>query len=99
METGKSNKVRDTLGKFVPKSEVPCKVRSVNLTDEAWQWLASVVEKAGMSRNDYLEALAKSNSPLMETVNIPPQPFIETAKTKAKTDGANRPQQPDSKLY
>jgi hypothetical protein len=39
--------VRDTLGKFVPKSEVPRKVRSVNLTDEAWQWLATVAELKG----------------------------------------------------
>jgi hypothetical protein len=109
METAMSNKVRDTLGKFAPKSEVRRKVRSVNLTDDAWQWLAAVAERLGMSRNDYLEALAESNTPLMETAKTPPQPFIETAKTppqpfietaktKAKTDGENRPQQPDSKL-
>jgi hypothetical protein len=61
--------VRDTLGKFAPKSEVPRKVRSVNLTDDAWQWLAAVAQKAGMSRNDYLEALAEGNSPFIETVN------------------------------
>jgi hypothetical protein len=40
------NEVRDTLGKFAPKSEVPRKVRSVNLTDDAWQWLAAVAKKA-----------------------------------------------------
>ena len=64
-----SNKVRDTSGKFVPKSETPRKIRSVNLTDDAWQWLASVAEQVGMSRNDCLEALAEGNYPLMETVN------------------------------
>ena len=48
-----SNKVRDTLGKFAPKSEVPRKIRSVNLTDDAWQRLAAIAEKVGMSRNDY----------------------------------------------
>ncbi|WP_445250852.1 hypothetical protein, partial [Microcoleus sp. OTE_8_concoct_300] len=63
------NEVRDTSGKFAPKSEVPRKVRSVNLTDDAWQWLAAVAEKAAMSRNDYLEALAFGNIPLMETVS------------------------------
>jgi hypothetical protein len=52
-----SNKVRDPLGKFALKSEVPHKVRLVNLTDEAWQWLVTVADKAGMSRNDYLKAL------------------------------------------
>ena len=65
METEVSNKVRDTLGKFAPKSERSHKIRLVNLTDEAWQWLATVAEKAEMSRNDYLEALAEGNSPLM----------------------------------
>jgi hypothetical protein len=44
----------------------------VNLTDDAWQWLAAVAEKAGMSRNDYLEALAFDSLPLMEMVE--PQP-------------------------
>jgi hypothetical protein len=68
METAMSNKVRDTLGKFAPKSEVPRKVRSVNLTDDAWQWLAAVAEKAGMSRNDYLETLAEGSNPFIETV-------------------------------
>ena len=61
-----SNKVRNTSGKFAPKSEVPRKVRSVNLTDEAWQWLADVAARAGVSRNDYLEAMAGGNIPLME---------------------------------
>ncbi len=64
-----SNKARNTSGKFASKSEVPRKVRSVNLTDDAWQWLAAVAQKAGMSRNDYLEALAAGGSkPLMEMV-------------------------------
>lgn len=98
METGMSNKVRDTSGKFAPKSEAPRKIRSVNLTDDAWQCLAAVAEKAGVSRNDYLEALAEGSIPLMETVKTQLQPFIETAKTKAKTDDANTTQQPDSEL-
>jgi len=104
-----SNKVRDTLGKFAPKSEVPRKVRSVNLTDDAWQWLATVAEKVGMSRNDYLEALASSNHPFMETVESQPAPFMEMVKsqpapfmemvqTETKTDAANMTQQPNSEL-
>ena len=72
METARSNKVRDTSGKVAPKSEVPGKVRWINLTDDAWQWLAAAAEKAGMSRNDYLEALAFGKIPLMKTVK--PQP-------------------------
>ena len=83
METAMSNKVRDTLGKFAPKSEVPRKVRSVNLTDDAWQWLAAVAERAGMSRNDYLEALAFGSNP-----------FMETANTKTEVDGVDIEKQP-----
>jgi regulator of replication initiation timing len=52
----------------------------VNLTDDAWQWLAAVAEKMGMSRNDYLEALAKGNNPLRKTASPQSQPFIETAE-------------------
>jgi chromosome segregation ATPase len=88
MGTVMSNKTRNTAGKFAPKSEAPRKVRSVNLTDDAWQWLATVADKAGMSRNDYLEALAESDNPL-----------IEMAQTEAETDGANIAQQQNSKAY
>jgi len=93
------NEVRDTLGKFAPKSEVPRKVRSVNLTDDAWQWLAAVAKKAQMSRNDYLEALAEGESPLMETVKPQIQPFMETVETEREVDGANIEKQPDTELY
>ena len=72
-----SNKARNTSGKFAAKSETPRKIRSVNLTDDAWQWLADVATKAGVSRNDYLEAMAEG-SPLMETVKPQASPFMET---------------------
>jgi hypothetical protein len=99
METVMINEVRDTSGKFAPKSEVPRKVRSVNLTDDAWQWLADTAEKAGMSRNDYLEALAFGNIPLMETVKPQPQSFMETVQTEREVDGANIEKQPATELY
>jgi hypothetical protein len=99
METAMINEVRDEFGQFAPKSEVPRKVRSVNLTDWAWQWLAAVAKKAGMSRNDYLEALAEGEIPLMETVQPQPQPFMETVKTEREVDGANIEKQPDTELY
>jgi chromosome segregation ATPase len=91
--------VRDTLGKFAPKSEVPRKVRSVNLTDEAWQWLAAVAQKAGMSRNDYLEALAEGNSPFIEMVQSQAQPLIETADTQREIDEVNNEKQPETEFY
>jgi hypothetical protein len=93
------NELRDSLGKFAPKSVIPRKIRSVNLTDDAWQWLAIVAKKAGMSRNDYLEALAFGNIPLMETVKSQPLPFMETVKTEREVDGANIKKQPDTELY
>jgi len=62
MEMLMSNKARNTSGKFAPKLEVSRKVRSINLTDNAWQWLVTVADKAGMSQNYYLEALAAEGS-------------------------------------
>jgi len=93
------NEVRDPLGQFAPKSEVPRKVRSVNLTDAAWQWLAAVAKKARMSRNDYLEALAEENTPLMETAQPQPLPFIEAVETERGVEVVNIEEQPATELY
>ncbi|MBW3586782.1 MAG: hypothetical protein KY448_13345 [Cyanobacteria bacterium 0813] len=104
-----ANKARNTSGKFAPKSDTPRKIRSVNLTDEAWQWLANVAAKSGVSRNDYLEAMAEGGIPFMETVSSEPSPLIETVsseplllmetvETEIKVDSANTQQQPDSEI-
>lgn len=98
METVMSNKARNTSGKFAPKSEVPRKVRSVNLTDTAWEWLATVADKAGMSRNDYLEALASGNRPFMEMGQPLIQPVIETVRAEIETHDANTVKQPNNEL-
>jgi DNA repair exonuclease SbcCD ATPase subunit len=87
METAMTDKPRDTSGKFAPKSETPRRIRSVNLTDDAWQWLAAEAQKASMSRNDYLEVLASGNNPLMETA--PPE---------IEANDASIAQQPHSEL-
>jgi hypothetical protein len=81
-----TNKARNTAGKFSAKSETPRKVRSVNLTENCWQWLARIAEEAGMSRNDYLEALADGNPPIMETVEATANPIMETVQTKPEFD-------------
>jgi len=99
METVMSNKARNTSGKFAPKSETPRFIRSVNLTDDAWQWLAVVAEKAGMSRNDYLEALAEGSSLFMEMVKPQAQPLIETMDPEREVDDVNIAKQPDTELY
>ena len=89
-----TNKARNTAGKFSAKSETPRKIRSVNLTDSAWQWLARIAEDAGMSRNDYLEALAGGNPPIMETVEATVSPIMETVQSEIE----NTEKQPDIKL-
>jgi phenylalanyl-tRNA synthetase alpha subunit len=99
METVMANKARNTSGKFAPKSETPRKIRSVNLTDDAWQWLADVAVQAGISRNDYLEAMAEGSIPFMETVNSEVLPFMETVETEIKVDSVNTAQQPDIEIY
>jgi hypothetical protein len=84
-----TDKPRDTSRKFAPKSETPRRIRSVNLTDDAWQWLVATAQKAGMSGNDYLEAVAEGDNPLMETVESQFLPFMETVRPETETDGAN----------
>lgn len=83
-----ANKARNTSGKFAPKSDTPRKIRSVNLTDRAWQWLADVAVQSGVSRNDYLEAMAEGGIPFMETVN-----------SEIEVDSANTVQQLDIEIY
>lgn len=78
-----TNKARNTAGKFSAKSDTPRKVRSVNLTDSAWQWLARIAEEAGMSRNDYLEAMADGNTPIMETVETKPEIELDDSVSAA----------------
>jgi hypothetical protein len=97
METGMTNKARNTAGKFSAKSETPRKVRSVNLTENCWQWLARIAEEAGMSRNDYLEALAEAtaNPPIMETAEATAaNPIMETVQAEIE----NTEKQPDINL-
>ena len=97
METAVTNKIRNTAGKFAPKSEAPRKVRSVNLTDDAWQWLAAVAEAAGVSRNDYLESLAEGNQPFMETANTEALPLMETVEALPQVSDLEPAKQPDNK--
>jgi hypothetical protein len=52
-----------------------------------------------MSRNDYLEALAESNNPLMVTVEPQPQPFMEAVDTEREVDDVNIEKQTDTELY
>jgi hypothetical protein len=80
-----ANNMRQTGGKFAPKSDAPRKVRSVNLTDAAWEWLARTAERANLTRNDYLEALARGDQPLMEMERIGIDvPFMEMEESSVQ---------------
>jgi hypothetical protein len=70
MEAAISTEVRNTLDKFAPKLEVPRNIRLINLTDDVWQWLTAVANKAGMSRNDYLEALAVEDNNCNQSIKL-----------------------------
>ncbi|WP_293305612.1 hypothetical protein [Microcoleus sp. PH2017_22_RUC_O_B] len=74
-----SIKNRAQTGKFATKSQTPRKVRSVNLTDAAWQWLARTAATTGLSRNDWIEAMA-GQQPIMEMVQPDAQPIMETVQ-------------------
>ena len=67
---------RGDYGRFGLKSDTPRKVRSVNLTDSAWEWLASTAKQEEMSRNDFLETLSQlQRYPFMETADEPTEPI------------------------
>ena len=70
MEAAISTEVRNTLDKVAPKLEVPRNSRLINLTDDVWQWLIAVANKAGMSRNDYLEALAVEDNNCNQAIKL-----------------------------
>jgi hypothetical protein len=70
MEAAISTEVRNTLDKVAPKLEVPRNSRLINLTDDVWQWLIAVANKAGMSRNDYLEALAVEDNNCNQSIKL-----------------------------
>lgn len=73
---------RGDSGRFTYKSDEPRKVRSVNLTDSAWQWLADAGEANDMSRNDFLETLSQvQRYPFMEVEETTSEPVMETVES------------------
>jgi hypothetical protein len=50
---------RDGRGKFALKDEEPRRVRSLRLTDAAWEKLGVAAQASGMTRADWLEELFK----------------------------------------
>jgi predicted DNA-binding ribbon-helix-helix protein len=50
---------RTESGKFAPKSDEPRHVRSIRVTDSAWEVLGAVAAQRGITRADLLEELVK----------------------------------------
>jgi hypothetical protein len=91
---------RGHFGRFTNKSDEPRKVRSVNLTDAAWDFLLRVGEDNGMSRNDFLETLAQRQQyPFMEVEETQLEPVMETVQlTSGELLNQLRAQHPKLKL-
>lgn len=49
------NQERSEGGKFAPKSEKPRQVRSIRVTDEAWERLGVIAKSRRITRADLLE--------------------------------------------
>jgi hypothetical protein len=69
---------RDAQGKFALKDEEPRLIRSLRLTDSAWEKLAVAASASGMSRADWLEELFREqeqpspcNTWMKESMAIP----------------------------
>lgn len=91
---------RGDSGRFTYKSDEPRKVRSVNLTDFAWQWLADAGEANDMSRNDFLETLSQvQRYPFMEVEETTSEPVMEMVQaSSAELLNQLRAQYPKLKL-
>ena len=48
-------RIRDETGKFIQKSATPRKVRSIRLTDEAWEYLGKLATQRCITRADLIE--------------------------------------------
>lgn len=94
------NHVRGDFGRFTYKSDEPRKVRSVNLTDSAWLWLATAGEANQMSRNDFLETLSQvQHYPFIEAEETIAEPLMETVQpSPAELLNQLRAQHPKLKL-
>lgn len=49
-------------GKFAPKSDEPRQVRSIRVTDKAWERLGQVAELRRITRADLIEELVESGT-------------------------------------
>jgi len=56
-----SNQERQNNGKFAPKSDTARQVRSIRLTDRAWNRLGELADLRSITRADLIESLVENN--------------------------------------
>lgn len=69
------NRIRGQEGKFIQKSDQPRQVRSLRLTDSAWNKLGKLAEAQKMTRGDFIEKLMtdhvlQCDSSTLKPVNV-----------------------------
>ncbi len=67
-------------GRFIPKGDSPRSLRSMRLTDAAWEGLRQIAEADSLSRTDVIERFALGGLSLPEQPSIDPatiEPTIE----------------------
>lgn len=71
---------RDSSGQFAPKNYGEKKIRSMKLTDHAWDTLESMGSLQGMTRTDVIEELTRQRTNKREAILNALQKFIELKK-------------------
>ncbi len=99
---------RNESGKFIQKSDEPRKVRSVRLTDVAWNELGRIADERDITRADLIEELIekglagfledKAESPEQLELPFDVQPKLERTDLEEKRDRVLRDLMRDSKV-
>ena len=77
---------RDRAGKFVQKSDEIRKVRSIRLTDRAWEYLGESANDRGITRADLVEEYVESGFfDIKENLESLPQEKVEESEDDDST--------------
>lgn len=79
---------RNDKGQFGNKSDSTRKVRSLRVTDDAWEKLGQMAEERGITRADLVEKLADGSIPSNTRYNDGIKLLEEALKLKANAGGA-----------
>ena len=82
---------RDDDGKFLTRYDEPKVLRSMKLTDTAWQALKEIGDENCISRTDVIERFVRANNSHQKVILKALDTFIEDAKIDYKS--SNNPMQ------